>query len=498
MIFGVLSLAICGCLNLNNRTHAAQLKFDLKTVNFDQNTFDCVILGGGIGGLTSSIYMARSGYVPVIIQGEIPGGLITQSTEVENWPGEIKISGQDLATKIRNQALNHGVKILQGRVGGVNFQKWPYVIYLKSLDSQTVTEIKALTCVITMGTTPNFLQVPGETGSDGYFGRGVSTCAVCDGNLYKNKTVAVVGGGDSAATEALYLSRIAQKVYLFVRGDKLRANFANQQSLKSKSNIELLFETKITKINGDGQRITSISVLDKRTDIEKNIDIDCLFLAIGSIPNSERFKDQLALDEKGYIKLFNYQETSRKGIFAAGDISDPKFKQAITAAGDSAKASLQAIEFLNSIGHTPKGNVVKNTDAVANQSGVVQAGKIPETKSISEEKSTEEKSNVINIESEAQFKQILNKSEYVIADFYGDFCIPCQHMIPVFNKVAKDFEGEVVFVKVNIEKNSRLTQVNKVSAVPTFIIFKNGQPVKRFSGTRGDNRLKQEINEVMD
>ena len=113
MILSVLSLAICGCLNLNNRTHAAQLKYDLKNVNFDQNTFDCVILGGGIGGLISSTYIARSGYSPVIIQGEIPGGLITQSTEVENWPGEIKISGQELASKIRNQALSHGVNILQ-------------------------------------------------------------------------------------------------------------------------------------------------------------------------------------------------------------------------------------------------------------------------------------------------------------------------------------------------------------------------------------------------
>ncbi|MFH1254144.1 MAG: FAD-dependent oxidoreductase [bacterium] len=493
MILSVLSLAICGCLNLNNRTHAAQLKYDLKNVNFDQNTFDCVILGGGIGGLTSSIYIARSGYSPVIIQGEIPGGLITQSTEVENWPGEIKISGQELANKIRNQAINHGVKILQGRVGGVDFQKWPYVIYLKSLDSQSVTEIKALTCIITMGTTPNLLQVQGESGPDGYFGHGISTCAVCDGNLYKDKIVAVVGGGDSAATEALYLSKIAKKVYMLVRGDKLRANFANQQGIKSKSNIEILLETKVTKINGNGQKIASISIFDKKSDVEKNIEIDCLFLAIGSTPNSESFKDQLSLDEKGYIKLFNYQETSRKGVFAAGDISDPKFKQAVTAAGDSAKASLQAIEFLSNIGHLPKSSLIKKTGAGANQSQVIPIAKIPETKSI-----TEEKNSVINIESEVHFKHILSKSKFVIADFYGDFCIPCQQMLPIFNKVAQDFVDEVVFVKVNVEKNSVLAQKNKVSGVPTFIIFKDGQPVKRFSGTRGDNRLKQEIIEVMD
>jgi thioredoxin reductase (NADPH) len=348
-----------------------------------------------------------------------------------------------------------------------------------------------------MGTTPNLLQIPGETGPDGYFGHGVSTCAVCDGNLYKDKTVAVVGGGDSAATESVYLSRIAKKVYLFVRGDKLRANFANQQAIKSKTNIELLLGAKITKINGDGQKITSISVFDKKTDVEKNIDVDCLFLAIGSTPNSESFKDQLALDENGYIKLFNFQETSRKGVFAAGDISDPKFKQAITASGDSVKASFQAIDFLNSIGHTPKGNVIKQEEAVASQPVAEQEAKISEVTSMSVEKTSEEKSSVINIESEEQFKNILDKSEYVIADFYGDFCIPCQQMLPIFNKVAQDFADKVTFVKINVEKNGALIQKNKITAVPTFIIFKNGQPVKQFSGARGENALRQEINEVM-
>ncbi len=501
MILSVVSVTICGCFNFSNHTNAAQLRFDIKNVNFDQNTFDCVILGGGIGGLTSSIYIARSGYTPVIIQGEIPGGLITKSTEIENWPGEIKISGQELANKISNQALNHGVKILQGRVRGVDFQKWPYTIYLESLDTQAVTEIKALTCIITMGTTPNLLGVPGEVGADGYFGHGVSTCAVCDGNLYKNKTVAVVGGGDSAAIEAVYLSRIAKKVYLFVRGDKLKANFANQQNIKSKSNIELLLQAKITRISGDGQKVTSISVADKMTDTEKNIEIDCLFLAIGSTPNSESFKKQLALDENGYIRLFNYQETSRKGVFAAGDISDPRFKQAITASGDSVKAAFQAIDFLNSIGHTPKGNIVTQTENrtgnVTDRSVATQAVETSETEQIIKEKCSKEKSSVINIENEYQFKKILDKSEYVIADFYGDFCIPCQQMIPVFNKVAKTFADKITFVKINVEKNGTLVQKNKITAVPTFIIFKNGQPVKQFTGGRGENVLRQEISDII-
>jgi thioredoxin reductase (NADPH) len=535
-ILSVLSLAICGCLNFNNRTNAEQLKFDIKSVKFDQNTFDCVILGGGIGGLTASIYMARSGYTPVIIQGEIPGGLITQSTEVENWPGEIKISGQDLANKILAQALNQNVQIIKGRVSGVNFKTWPYIIYLKSLDAEKITEIKCLSCIITMGTTPNFLQVPGECGPDGYFGRGVSTCAVCDGNLYRDKIVAVVGGGDSATTEALYLSKIAKKVYMIVRNNKLRANFANQQGIKSSSNIEILFETKITKINGDGEKVTSISTLSNKidsevTDTEKDIALDGVFLAIGSTPNTETLKNnfdnklennlrnQLELDASGYIKLFEHQETSRRGIFAAGDISDPKFKQAITAAGDSVKAALQAIEFLNSIGHTP--NVLAKEKAGASPKGDPSTSFQPSPKAMADaagraripdgaptvsqksngwepvEKSEFQKSFVTNIESEAQFKKILSQSEFVIADFYGSFCFPCQQMAPIFKKVAHDFDSKVTFVKIDVEKNSDITQKNSISSVPTFIIFKNGQTVKRFSGARDGDKLKQEINTVM-
>jgi thioredoxin reductase (NADPH) len=348
-----------------------------------------------------------------------------------------------------------------------------------------------------MGTTPNLLQVPGESGPDGYFGRGVSTCAICDGNLYRNKTVAVVGGGDSAATEAIYLSKIAKKVYLLVRSDKLRANFANQQKIKSSPNIEILFETKITKINGDGKKVTSISILSSKTDIENNIALDGVFLAIGSTPNTETLRNdltnnlehQLILDENGYIKLFDYQETSQKGIFAAGDIADPKFKQAITASGDSVKAALQAIEFLNIIGHTPKGF---SKEKAVNE--IKQQEKIPETELISKEK--EETGFVINIESEKQFKKILSKSDFVIADFYGSFCIPCQQMAPIFKKTAQNFSGKVTFIKIDVEENNEITQKNGISAVPTFIIFKNGQAVKRF-GAHDGKKLEQEINSVL-
>ncbi len=479
----LMSISLCSCIN--NRTMS---EFDLRSISLDQDTYDCVILGGGIGGLTASVYISMAGYSPLIIQGEIPGGLITQSTRVENWPGETAISGQELAKKIREQALSHNVKMLQSKIIGVDFKKWPYIIELKSLEDETTFQIKALSCIITMGTTPNMLKVPGESGPDGYFGKGVSTCAICDGNLYKNKVVAVVGSGNSAATEALYLSKLAKEVYLLARRNVLHATFTLQEQLRATENIKILFETQITKINGNNQQVTSISTLNTKSNTSKDIDVDGVFLAIGSTPNSEIFKNQLKLDENGHVKLFSDQESSRKGIFAAGDITDSRFKQAITAAGDSAKAALQAIDFLRNIGYSPK-PVEELTETRGTQSNLL--------------KPTEQKKVIIvppaipegitEIDNADQFKQILNKYPIVIADFYGTYCIPCQQMHPLFQKASADFSSQVKFVKINVERNGALMQTYSISSVPTFIIFKNGQLIKRFTGSRSYESLKQDI-----
>lgn len=473
----LMSIALCSCINLKNRSLS---EFDLKSISFDQDTHDCVILGGGVGGLASSVYTSMAGYETLVIQGEAPGGLITQSVKVENWPGEIAISGQELASKIRTQALSHNVKIEQGKVIGVDFKKWPYSIFLKNLETDKTTEIKALSCIITMGTRPNLLKIPGESGKDGYFGRGVSTCAICDGSIYKNKTVAVIGGGDAAASEAVYLSKLAKKVYLIARGESLRANFALQEQLKNSANIQIILETKATKINGDGQKVTSISTLNLKDNTPKDITIDGVFLAIGATPNTTVLKDQIELNEDGYIKLFSDQETSRKGIFTAGDISDSKFKQAITAAGDSVKAALQVIDFLQCIGYSPK-----PTDSTETRA----------PKPIEQNKTSEQKNNVIiDINNENQFKQILNKNEIVVADFYGTFCIPCQQMHPIFEKVASDLGNSVKFVKINVDKNGSLTRAYSISSVPAFIVFKNGKKVGKFTGSRSYESLKKEIN----
>ncbi|MBI3900845.1 MAG: FAD-dependent oxidoreductase, partial [Chlamydiia bacterium] len=183
-----------------------------------------VVIGSGMGGLTSALYLARAGLEPLVIEGPFPGGLITQSHLVQNWPGEVAIRGEELISKVREQVIENGVRFLKKNVVQVDFSHHPFKIFLQAVEGEK-EEILANSCIIAMGTTPNFLNIPGE---QKYWGRGVSNCAICDGSLYKEKIVGVVGGGDAAILEALYLSELAEKVHLFVRKGQLKASEKNR------------------------------------------------------------------------------------------------------------------------------------------------------------------------------------------------------------------------------------------------------------------------------
>jgi thioredoxin reductase (NADPH) len=295
---------------------------------------EVLVLGGGIGSLTSAIYLSRAGLQPIVIEGPTPGGLIIQSLEVQNWPGEMEITGIDLANKVRAQAVVNGAKIYREEVVGVDFSKKPYVVTTREVGGKKTTERKANAIIIGMGTRPNYLGVKGE---QDYWGKGVYNCAVCDGALYRGKKVGVVGGGDSAVLEALYLSNIAKEVVVFVRGEALKGIEEKRiATLKDKANVKLLYNTSVTEITGNGKKVIGVTLKDGRKEA-----LDGLFLAIGSTPNSELFKGILKMDSRGYISLMKGQETSIEGIYAIGDIVDPEYKQAITAAGDGAKAALQ-------------------------------------------------------------------------------------------------------------------------------------------------------------
>lgn len=428
-----------------------------------------VLLGGGIGSLTSAIYLGRAGFSPVVIEGKLPGGLLTQSHMVQNWPGEMEIVGVELTDKIRDQATANGAKLINAEVVGVDFSKRPFTIRIKSLETGETSEIKTHTAIIGMGTEPNYLGVPGEKE---FWGKGVTNCAVCDGALYKDKVVCVVGGGDAAVLEALYLSNIAKQVYIFVRKDFLRAIEERRVGLlKEMPNVKFIYNTSVVEIQGDGTKVTGVML--KEGSKKYPMALDGVFLAIGSQPNSKIFQKQLKLDSKGYIVLTKDQLTSVKGVYAVGDIVDPVYKQAISAAGDGAKAALQAQRYLEDNVELAKAvPVVQIHDNVE----IAQAAPVvkKETKPFSKE--------IIEIKSEDQFYAELETDLPVLVDFYATWCPPCKRVAPVLEAGAKNLAGRVKVMKVNVDKQPGLAAQYQILGMPTAILFQNGEEVERRSG----------------
>jgi len=278
----------------------------------------------------------------------------------------------------------------------------------------------------------------------------------------------------------IYLSKIVNKVYMFVRSDKLKASHINQKKLKNSKNIELIFDSQIKEINGDGCKINSVEVFNTKNNLQKNYEVNAIFLAIGSTPNSKIFENQLELDQNGFIKLFNHQETSKRGIFSAGDISDPIFKQAITAAGDSTKAALQAIDFLHEIGYTPENKIITKHINIQNDK--------PQKSS---------KAEIIDIDYQEQLQKIIAKNNIVVVDFYGSFCIPCQQMIPIFSEIAEKFTDKAIFVKVNVERLANIAKKHSITSIPSFLIYKNGKIVKTIVGLKSKNDFEKELQAIL-
>lgn len=302
----------------------------------------CVIIGSGPAGYTAAIYTSRANLSPVVIEGPQPGGQLTTTTEIENFPGyPEKVTGIKLMEDLRTQAINYGANVVTGRVTAVDFSERPFRI---TVDGKTVVTADA--AIISTGATARYLGLPDE---QKYMGLGVSACATCDGFFYRKRTVAVVGGGDTAAEEALYLAGLASKVYLIVRRDKLRASKVMQQRVYENPKIEILFNTNTVGLFGSEVLEGAHLLAHKGTENENfyDIAIDGFFLAIGHKPNTEIFAGQIDLDEQGYIKVdAPSTRTNIEGVFAAGDVADPTYQQAISAAGTGCRAAIDLERYL--------------------------------------------------------------------------------------------------------------------------------------------------------
>ncbi len=302
------------------------------------NIIKNLILGSGPAGLTAAIYSSRSNLEPVLLSGNEPGGQLTVTSLVENFPGfENGILGPELMNSMREQAINVGTKIIDDTAISVDFSKKPFVV-----STERNGELYAHTIIISTGASAKWLGLEGEKR---LMGKGVSGCATCDGAFFKEKVVAVVGGGDSAMEDSLFVSKFASKVYLIHRRDEFRASKIMQDRVKDNPKIEIIFNSEIKDIIGE-DKVVSIDIFNNKTGETKNVPLDGVFIAIGHTPNTSIFKSSIDIDDNGYIKVHDFTKTNIAGIFAAGDVSDPKYKQAISSAGMGCIASIDSLHFL--------------------------------------------------------------------------------------------------------------------------------------------------------
>ncbi|HLW32360.1 MAG TPA: thioredoxin-disulfide reductase [Aequorivita sp.] len=305
----------------------------------------CLIIGSGPAGYTAAIYAARADLKPVLYTGMEPGGQLTTTTEVDNFPGYPDgIDGPTMMVQLQQQAERFGTQVRIGMVTEVEFSEEVGGIHKITVDNST--KLEAETVIISTGATAKYLGLPSE---QRLRGGGVSACAVCDGFFYKGQDVAIVGAGDTAAEEATYLANLCKKVTMLVRKDHMRASMAMQHRVNNTKNIEVLYNTEVDEVLGE-QVVEGLRVVNNQTGEKKEIEITGLFIAIGHTPNTEIFKGQLDMDETGYIITEpRTTRTTKPGVFASGDVQDSVYRQAVTAAGTGCMAALDAERYLATI-----------------------------------------------------------------------------------------------------------------------------------------------------
>ncbi len=306
-----------------------------------QHIVDLLILGSGPAGYTAGIYAARAGIKVMIVSGNQEGGQLTMTASIENFPGFEDISGYELMDKMKQQALKLGVQFVNDYIVEVDFSNRPFIC-----SSENGHSYQARAIIVATGSSARWLNLESEKK---YLGYGVSACATCDGFFYRGRTVAVIGGGNSAVAEALYLATLADKVVLVHRRNQLRADKILQDRVLNNNKIVVEWNSVVEEVLGvdEPKKVTGLKIRNVETDAIKEIPLDGVFVAVGHKPNTDIFKGNLVLDSKGYIVTHeNSSVTDVEGVFAAGDVKEPKYKQAVISAGSGAMAAMEAVEFL--------------------------------------------------------------------------------------------------------------------------------------------------------
>jgi thioredoxin reductase (NADPH) len=443
-----------------------------------------VIIGSGPAGYTAAIYAGRANLKPVVFEGfqagGLPGGQLMTTTEVENFPGFPQgITGPELMDQMKAQAERWGAELYTEDVISVDLSQRPFTVRSQE------REIKTNSIVIATGATAKRLGLPNE---HEFWSRGISACAICDGAtpIFHGAELAVIGAGDSAAEESIYLTKYGSKVNMLVRTDKMRASKAMQDRVLNNPKIQVHWNTEAVDIFGNGH-MEGVKVRNTKTGEESKLHAKGLFYAVGHSPNTSLFKGQLELDEIGYVVTKHGSvETSVEGVFAAGDVQDHEFRQAITAAGTGCMAAMLAERWLSSTGLIQEFHQQPETadNELEHQ---------PAKKTEAEEEAGFKLDATRHHGGYALRKLFHESDRLLLVKYVSPGCGPCHTLKPILNKVVDEFESIIHFVEIDIDKDRDIAENAGVTGTPTVQLFKNKELVKEVKGVKQKSEYRQLI-----
>ena len=450
-----------------------------------EQTENVVIIGSGPAGYTAAIYAARANLKPLMFEGlqagGVPGGQLMTTTEVENFPGFPEgITGPELMDRMRSQAIRWGTECHTEDVVKVDFSQRPFTI------TSTDRTVKANSVIIATGATAKRLGLPSEKQ---YWNNGISACAICDGAspIFNGKELIVVGGGDSAAEEAVYLTKYGSRVHLLVRRGELRASKAMQNRVLNNPKITVHWHTETVDVYGENNLMTGVRIRNTQTGEESEIKSDGLFFAIGHKPNTDLFVNQIELDDVGYIKVTpGTVATSVEGVYAAGDVQDHEYRQAVSAAGTGCMAALAAERWLS------------ERDLIIEYDQQPEAEK-EETTATTKATSKDDfdLNNTSYVGGYALRKLFHESDRLIMVKYVSPTCGPCRILSPILDKVVQEYEGQIHFVEIDIAAEPEIAQMGQVSGTPTIQFFHDRQLLKEVKGVKQKSEYRQIIEQYL-
>lgn len=452
-----------------------------KSLMANPTVENLVIIGSGPAGYTAAIYAGRANLKPLVFEGfqagGLPGGQLMTTTEVENFPGFPQgITGPQLMTQMKAQAERWGAELVTEDVLSVDFSTRPFKIRAET------REVEAHSVVIATGATAKRLGLPSE---HEFWSRGISACAICDGAtpIFRGVPLVVIGGGDTAAEEAIYLTKYGDHVNLLVRSDVMRASKAMQDRVLSNPRITVHWNSEAIDVVGDEKHMTGVKIRNRQTGEESIIEAKGLFYAIGHTPNTALFKGQIELDEVGYIKTHGSVETNLEGVYAAGDVQDHEFRQAITAAGTGCMAAMLAERWLSA------NSLVQEFERIEADVPNEENTAHPASEQLVEF-SLEHTRHVGGL----ALRKLYHESDRLILVKYASpSCGPCHTLKPILNKVVDEFDGKIHYVEIDIEEDPEIAEAAGVMGTPTIHLFKNKDKVAEVKGVKQKSQYRELI-----